>query len=211
MVFVGFMDGSKAIRYYDAKTWLIKISQNITFNENEEPRELEIIEVPGMQVEGEIRENTHQQPVIPPQKPIAKPQKPELRQLVQQTGFIDYTKVNPSAWLPTWQVPITTDTPNHADQTNLAEELFLGMTFLTTGSKEDLPWSYEEVINGPEADQWKEAMDAEMGQLKKMGTWQESELPEERKASVLRSGSVQFFPNLSLNRNRNQFTYIYKV
>lgn len=79
MTFVRFMDGSKAIQYYDAKTQSIKVSQNIAFNENEEPRELEI-EVPGVQVKGEIRENTPQQPIIP-QKPTAEPQKPETRQL----------------------------------------------------------------------------------------------------------------------------------
>src|SRR5277367_2257249 len=53
MIFVGFMDGPKAIRYYDAKNRSIKVSRNVVFNENEEPRELEIREVPGLQVEGE--------------------------------------------------------------------------------------------------------------------------------------------------------------
>lgn len=58
----------------------------------------------------------------------------------------------------------------------------MGTTFLTTGTEENLPRSYEEAINSPEADQWKEAMDAEIGQLKEMGTWQVTELPEGRKA-----------------------------
>ena len=40
MVFVGFMDGSKSVRYYDAKRRNIKVSRNFTFNENEEPGEL---------------------------------------------------------------------------------------------------------------------------------------------------------------------------
>ena len=53
MIFVGFMDGPKAIRYYDAKSRSIKVSQNVTFNENEEPRELNIREIPGLRVEGE--------------------------------------------------------------------------------------------------------------------------------------------------------------
>ena len=55
MTFVGLMDGSKAIQYYDAKHRSIKVSQNVAFNENEEPRKLEIVEVPGVQVEGEIK------------------------------------------------------------------------------------------------------------------------------------------------------------
>ena len=52
MVFIGFMDGSKAVQYYDAKNRLIKVSRNVTFNEDEELRALDIIEVPGIQVEG---------------------------------------------------------------------------------------------------------------------------------------------------------------
>jgi hypothetical protein len=72
--------------------------------------------------------------------------------------------------------------PKQSNQTNLAKELFLGTTFLTTGTEEDLPQSHEEAINGPEADQWKEAMDAGIDQLREMGTWQVMDLPEGRKA-----------------------------
>ena len=38
------------------------------------------------------------------------------------------------------------------------------------------------MIKGPEADQWKEAMDVEMSQLNEMGTWKKEDLPEEWKA-----------------------------
>ena len=48
MIFVGFMDGPKAIRYYDAKSRSIKVSRNVTFNKNKEPRELNIREIPGL-------------------------------------------------------------------------------------------------------------------------------------------------------------------
>ena len=183
MIFVGFMDGSKAIRYYDAKMRSIKVSRNVAFNENEEPRELEIVEVPGVQVEREIiRDSPTQQPVIL-QKPGVELSKTEPREL-RRTEFIDYSKLNnPSTRQPsTRRVPIPTEIAKQNDQTNLAEELFLGTTFLTTGTEEVLPQSYEEAINGPEGDQWKEAMDAEIGQLKEMGTWQVTELPEGRKA-----------------------------
>jgi len=54
MVFVGFMDGSKVVRYWDKRTGVIKVSRNVSFNKNEELRGLEIVEVPSLQAEGEI-------------------------------------------------------------------------------------------------------------------------------------------------------------
>ena len=91
MVFVGFMDGSKAVRYHDAKNRLIKVSRNVTFNEDEEPRALDIIEVPGIQVEGEIISPATQQTAPVPK--TSQPETPEPRQL-QKTGAIDYSKLN---------------------------------------------------------------------------------------------------------------------
>ena len=89
-----------------------------------------------MRVEGGIRENPPQQPIIP-QQPAVEPPKSEPRQL-QQTEFIDYSRLNN----PSTQHPTTRQAPETAkqnDQTNLAEELFLGTTFLTDGTEEDLP------------------------------------------------------------------------
>ena len=68
------------------------------------------------------------------------------------------------------------------EKSNLAEELFLDTSFLTKRAEEDLPQSYEEAIKGPEANQWKKAMDAEMSQLNKMETWKKEDLPEKQKA-----------------------------
>jgi hypothetical protein len=136
------MDGTKAIQYYNAKTRLIKVSRNIVFNENEEPKEFEIIEVLGVRVEGENRENPPQQPIVPP-NPVVKSSQPEPRALCH-TQFIDYTKLNnPSAIKKSVRRTATSaesrEPPKQSDQKNLAEELFLGMTFLTTGTEEDLP------------------------------------------------------------------------
>lgn len=53
MVFVGFQDGSKAIRYYDRGKRNVKVSRNFVFNENEEIKESnEVTDLPGMQAEG---------------------------------------------------------------------------------------------------------------------------------------------------------------
>ena len=40
MTLMGLMDKSKLVRYYHAKNQSIKMSRNVTFNENDEPKEL---------------------------------------------------------------------------------------------------------------------------------------------------------------------------
>ena len=40
------MDGSKVVRYYDAKNRSIKVSRNVTSNEDEELRALDIMRYP---------------------------------------------------------------------------------------------------------------------------------------------------------------------
>ena len=57
MIFVGFDDGAKYIRYYDKGTQYVKRSRNLKFNENEEPH-METVELPGLQAEGEKLEST---------------------------------------------------------------------------------------------------------------------------------------------------------
>ena len=50
------MDGSKSVHYYDAKMRNIKVSRNLTFNENEEPGELkEIAKIPSLRLRGRIQ------------------------------------------------------------------------------------------------------------------------------------------------------------
>ena len=45
----------------------------------------------------------------------------------------------------------------------------------------EIPITVEDALNGEEADQWKKAVDEELGTLKKMGTWELAKLPEGRK------------------------------
>ena len=44
-VFVGFIEGSKAVRYWDKEGRSIKVSRNFAFSENEELKELQITEL----------------------------------------------------------------------------------------------------------------------------------------------------------------------
>ena len=43
------------------------------------------------------------------------------------------------------------------------------------------PITIEDAFNGEEGDQWKKAIDEELGTLKKMRTWELADLPEGRK------------------------------
>ena len=57
MVFVGFENGSKAVRYWNKVTRKIKVLRNVAFNENDEPMNLEVVNVPGISAEGENEED----------------------------------------------------------------------------------------------------------------------------------------------------------
>ena len=219
MVFVGFMDGSKSVRYYDAKRRNIKVSRNFAFNENEEPGELEeIAKIPSLQAEGENLDSTPSQTdpkikSIPPkinaasQDTLERPDdslEPRNFRTKTRTAQIDYRKMNnPLAKLPSLrntpspsQLSASNSPPDitratesskakekSQEKTNIAlEEIIqeqIEYSFISTNT--DDPKTVEEALNSPEAEEWKKAMETEMGTIKRMGTWTLEELPEDRK------------------------------
>ena len=53
MKFMGFLDGQKAVQYYDLFKRTVCISQNVAFSEKDEPNEVEFPPTtPGLQLEG---------------------------------------------------------------------------------------------------------------------------------------------------------------
>jgi hypothetical protein len=116
MVFTGFVEGSKSIRYFDAPTRQIKISRNVAFIENDEPLELEIItDLPGLLEEGEpeaernsINPKSTPIPVIEtPPPPIPKRVEviePVLCEVCKNRKQIDYRKLN-DPWARSNQLP----------------------------------------------------------------------------------------------------------
>ena len=151
------------------------MSRNVTFNENKEPRELEIIDVPGLWVEGEKDLDNNEPPQqtqhIPQQNTIldvstSNTQTMEPRQL-RRTAFKDYSKIdNPDSRRPTTRQAPTQSLDNATEASGLAEENHVKTVFLNKGTEEDLPRNFDEAISGIEADQWKQAMDKEMENLK---------------------------------------------
>jgi hypothetical protein len=106
MVFVGFVEGSKAVRYWDKKMRNIKVSRNFAFNENEEPGELEVREVPGLQAEGESRDDTPTQTTS------------DNTEITQDTSKTSNEPKRPDLCAPGLQKSITgySMTPHYANQ-----------------------------------------------------------------------------------------------
>ena len=95
------------VRYYDAKNQSIKVSRNVAFSENDEPKELEdFAKIPGLQAEGENSKGPPSQtePKITPKNPTSStniPETPEAPRLHSRTTQIDYRKLdNPKSRLP---------------------------------------------------------------------------------------------------------------
>lgn len=206
MILMGFNDGSKSVRYYDTYTRTIKVSRNFTFNENEEPKEWKgPAELPGLQAEGEILENSAQQtsadniqqvgerPSTPPnQQTVAQNQAP-TRNLRDRTKIIGYKLLdNPNVHIPTPQFiqpEINEPTASSNAKTTIQEQVNMAIseTFSTLVTKGELsykavdpdtPNTAEEALTGPEAAKWKAAMDEEYNTLQQMGTWKLTDLPK---------------------------------
>src|SRR6202522_4871488 len=98
MMFIGFIDGSKFVQYYDAKTRKIKVSQNFTFLENGQPDEIgEMTKIPGLQAEGEILDITPLQTSPKNTSSIPTTQEQPLeepRKLRERTTAMNYRKMN---------------------------------------------------------------------------------------------------------------------
>ncbi|KAJ2913904.1 hypothetical protein MD484_g6523, partial [Candolleomyces efflorescens] len=210
MVFVGFMDGSKSIRYYDPKTRRVKVSRNVAFNENDELEELEIVELPGSRSEGEHRDDsdTRTNPEPPPEEPPAQsePIPAEVeegsRNLRTRTTTIDYKKIgNPQSRTPgqrhankapdvTRPTEASKAKQRTVENTSVAveevvEEILQEKAFISDGNWSELPQTYEEAMASDEAPQWKKAMDNEMENVLKMGTWELGNLPDDREVNLM--------------------------
>jgi len=105
MIFTGFENSPKAVRYYDAATRKIKVLQNFAFNENEEPRLETSSNVPGLPAEGELAKVTitsHDDGPNPASDQTHKEetgtQPSETRRFCTRDADIDYQKLhNPQA------------------------------------------------------------------------------------------------------------------
>jgi len=176
MIFVGYEDGPKAVRYYDPEKRSIKVSRNVVFS-TEHKSEKATVNLPGLGVEGETvkdisNDTTSPSPPTPPENPI---ETPTARPRREKRKDHDYRHMND----PLARVYRKRDAPDPPDQDETAQFIaFLAQTLDT----EWLPQTIEEALSSNEAADWKKAADEEMDQIHKMKTWELVDLPEGKKA-----------------------------
>ena len=171
MKFTGFMDGSKSICYYDAATWLIKVSWHFAFNEND-----------GDSTNPTIAHTTPntETPSLPP---VNTATTPAVRPVWEGRKDLNYRKVNNPHAQPFWHIM------SQAEPTKTRESAYLtSQTLLKTLSEHDLnnpewlPQTVKEALKSDEKNKWRKAIDDELEQLWEKSTWQLEELPKEREA-----------------------------
>ena len=99
MIFVGFLEGLKVVRYWDKEGRAVRVSRNFAFNEGEELKELQVIEILSLEAEGEGTEGSAPQTASVTQiKQIQDDPKPSDDQnshnLRTRANKIDYRQLN---------------------------------------------------------------------------------------------------------------------
>ena len=229
MVFVGFIDGSKSIRYYDATTRRIKVSRNISFAENENPSILEYVTVlsrlpsegeseaipseqSAVDTTGSQQKSTHidsppstlpitltQAPTVPETRTLRSQQlvnykitaNPQARKPADRFNAPDpISPIFPSTDLRYTPDPLPTSTT--VSKAKGKERALVSLLHQLTNDSEavltahprvsSMPESVEDARASKEAEEWEKAMKSELDNLKKMETWELTELPPGRTA-----------------------------
>jgi len=187
-IFVGFADGPKAIKYYDASTRKVKMTRNYRFLKN----------APVLQREGENGSKGTQAPTGPvdAQTPEAKAaptesdanrnegsskrprseSETETRKSKRQTIRHDYRELNDPE--PEWAY-LDRESGYTDDELNEIDDILL-LNAASGGHNADDPKTLREAQESPEWPQWEEAIKAELTQLHSMGTWEMVEKPKDR-------------------------------
>ncbi|PIL28276.1 hypothetical protein GSI_09564 [Ganoderma sinense ZZ0214-1] len=211
MRFMGVAPGSKGWKYYDPKARRIGKSRNIIFavpkrtqpapDSDEDEYDLIELSTPtplegenvtgGEQASGGDRapltaQSTDAPAPAPPSKPT--PVAPEPRTL-RNIPRIDYKASEDGRGKvikALTRAPVTTPSRDEEDEVEQLiddpESHFLCLLTLHGTPTAREPRTFKEAMTLPEADQWRAAMDAEIAQLQKLGTWSMVDLPTDRKA-----------------------------
>jgi transposase InsO family protein len=202
-IFVGFEDGSKAVKYYDARTRNVKVSRNFVFTDTEPAKDVEfLVSNDGLPIEGEHTapneanrqqeevsnpsEENHQPTIekdVPQPKPrrIPSSQIPRILPTRASAKDTDYRKLgNPDARAAPTRGPRPRAEPN-------ADAAPGGMNFVFaalngTINIEEMPRTLQQARASNESTEWEEAYQKELSQLLEKGTWVKAKLPAGRTA-----------------------------
>jgi hypothetical protein len=205
MIFVGFEDGPKAVRYYKPETQKVLVSRNYKFINLPETSEVTTEEVTNtdnfLEEESVSSEENHSKgslednpiPNPTPHEPEVDYSPPNVRNVVQSIEErtkearpqranlkkVDYYELQHGKKRNSSKVSNTTQ-----DNSNLAVGLERAFTAAEIGSNVDDPKTVEEARMMEDSEEWNEAMKAELDQLKEYGTWDQElmDLPKGRKA-----------------------------
>lgn len=186
-IFVGFEDGSKAIRYYDAQKRRVKVSRNYVFGNDPDSDDVPVRVV-------QDRESTPAAPTPTPNPPSTGIRERPARAAKKS---VDYKKSgNPQARLPGARHQTDVESVKERAKTEGESDVgedevenppvtnFLDIAWMASDEniKNDVPRSVQEAKKSPEWPQWLAAMEEEHEQLKSRGTWELVEPMEGRKA-----------------------------
>ena len=159
-IYIGFDDGSKSVKYYNAETRNILTSQNYRFLSNTEkaPPE-EIVVAPDLPREGELTEST-----LPTGSDSLKRKWDEGEDIDQKNDINKQTRAKRVDY-------------RYLDDPFWDENEEIDSTYTVSPSGE--PESLEEAKRSPEWDEWEKAIKVELDQLTKMGTWKLEEKPKD--------------------------------
>lgn len=178
--FVGISEESRAWRVYNPSTHRVITSRNVIFRDRKEVIDLPVpapttsATAPSSQLEGESDPSDKSVTTSTPPEPVTispDPSQPRRSARNAEKSRPDYKLIaNPDARKPA--LPSTNSNSTNAVFVFLNEE----------GQLTDEPRTLAEVMARPDWPLWKAAMDAEIAQLKKLGTYKLVDLPEGRKA-----------------------------
>jgi transposase InsO family protein len=175
--FVGFEDGPKAIKYYNAETRKILTSQNYRFltpQENSPPEE--IVVAPDVPHEGELRGSAPptSDPLIDQTESRDKANAGSKRKQPEEEEYIDLDAPRKTRGKHIDYRYLNDPFPDEEEDTqedDLVTQLCASTTNAVALSGGDEPKSLREAQRSPEWLEWEHAVNEELDQLRKRGTW----------------------------------------
>jgi hypothetical protein len=192
MTFIGFEDGSKSIRYYDARTRKILVSRNFTFPQPSSFSTPETASIPippppsvpssELRIEGEKLDsnsstsaNTASEPTSPPiQQSSLSPPTSVPSRVLRQKQRPNYRTLHDPGYKPRDSGKEATI----AEVANLVREIMLEINPMDL----EYPNTVAEARTSAEWPDWEKAVKAELDMLSEKETWRLTDLPPGRKA-----------------------------